>query len=238
MYYNIFGDVMRLDRVLSNLNYGSRTDIKEACKNRRVKVNGNIILDPSRQVFEKDEILFDDLLVFHKELFLLMLNKPSGYVCANKDNLNKTVIDLIKEPYNRYDLNICGRLDIDTEGLVLITNSGKLMHKIISPNSNIDKTYYVIHNGNIDKTALESPLELLDGNNELYTTKGSKVEIIDEKSCYITISEGKFHQVKRMFEHIGSKVLYLKRIRIGNIFLDENLKLGEYKEIEIDNLMC
>ena len=229
---------MRLDRVLSNLNYGSRNDIKEACKNKRVIVNGNAITDSSRQVFEKDEILFDGSIVFHKELFLLMLNKPKDYVCANKDNLNKTVIELIKEPYNRYDLNICGRLDIDTEGLVLITNSGKLMHKIISPNSNIDKTYYVEYTGSINKTALESPLELLDGNNETYTTKGAKVEIINDNACYITISEGKFHQVKRMFQSIGCKVTYLKRIRIGNITLDPNLKLGEYKEIEIDNLMC
>ena len=102
---------MRLDRVLSNLNYGSRNDIKEACKNKRVIVNGNIVTDSSRQVFPKDEILFDGSVVFHKELFLLMLNKPKDYVCANKDNLNKTVIELIKEPYNRYDLNICGRLD-------------------------------------------------------------------------------------------------------------------------------
>ena len=229
---------MRLDRVLSNLNYGSRNDIREACKNKRVIVNGNIITDPSRQVFEKDEILFDGSIVFHKELFLLMLNKPKDYVCANKDNLNKTVIELIKEPYNRYDLNICGRLDIDTEGLVLITNSGKLMHRIISPNSNIDKTYYVEYSGSINKTALESPLELLDGNNETYTTLCSKVEIINDNSCYITISEGKFHQVKRMFQSIGCKVTYLKRIRIGNITLDPNLKLGEYKEIEIDSFMC
>ena len=229
---------MRLDRVLSNLNYGSRNDIKDACKNKRVIVNGNIITDPSRQVFEKDEILFDGSVVFHKEEFLLMLNKPSGYVCANKDNLNKTVIELIKEPYNRYDLNICGRLDIDTVGLVLITNSGDLMHKIISPRSNIDKTYYVEYSGKMDKKALESPLELIDGNDELYTTKGSKVEILTDNSCNITISEGKFHQVKRMFEKIGCKITYLKRIRIGNINLDPNLKEGKYIEIEIDSLMC
>ena len=229
---------MRLDRVLANLNYGSRNEIKEACKNKRVKVNGNIVTDSSHPIIESDEILFNDKLVFHKELFLLMLNKPANFICANKDNLHKTVIDLIGEPYNRYELNICGRLDIDTEGLVLITNSGKLMHKIISPNSNIDKTYYVKYTGDINKTALESPLELLDGNNELYTTKGSKVEIIDSNSCYITISEGKFHQVKRMFEKIGCKVIYLKRIRIGNITLDPSLKEGEYIEIDYNLLMC
>ena len=238
MYYNIFGDVMRLDKLLSNLRYGSRTDIKEACKYKRVMVNNNVVKDSSVKIEEKDIITFDGKEVFHKEEFLLMLNKPSGYVCANKDNLNKTVIELIKEPYNRYDLNICGRLDIDTEGLVLITNSGDLMHKIISPRSNIDKTYYVEYSGKIDKKALESPLELIDGNNELYTTKGSKVEILTDNSCNITISEGKFHQVKRMFEKIGCKVTYLKRIRIGNINLDPNLRLGEYIEIEIDSLMC
>jgi len=166
-----------------------------------------------------------------------MLNKPSDVVCANKDNLHKTVVDLIKEPYNRYELNICGRLDIDTLGLVLITNSGKLMHKIISPNSNIDKTYYVEYSGNMDKLALESPITLKDGNNDEYTTMGSKVEILGDNSCLITIHEGKFHQVKRMFEYINCKVELLKRIRIGNVYLDDNLKPGEYKEIEIDSLL-
>ena len=167
-----------------------------------------------------------------------MLNKPSGVVSANKDNLHKTVIDLIKEPYNRYELNICGRLDIDTVGLVLITNDGALMHKIISPKKNIDKTYYVEYSGTINKTALESPLELIDGNNELYTTKGSKVEILGDNSCNITISEGKFHQVKRMFEKIECKVTYLKRIRIGNITLDESLNEGDYIEIDYNMFMC
>ena len=231
------GDFMRLDRLLSNLNYGSRNEIKEYCKNSRVKVNNKIIKDSSYPVVEKDKIEFDEKEVFHKDLFLLMLNKPSNYICANKDNLHKTVIDLIKEPYNRYDLNICGRLDIDTLGLVLITNSGKLMHKIISPNSNIDKTYYVEYSGNMDKMALESPIKLKDGSNEEYTTMGSKVEIISNNSCYITIHEGKFHQVKRMFEAINCKVELLKRIRIGNITLDPNLKMGEYKEIEIDDFL-
>ena len=164
---------MRLDKLLSNLKYGSRSEIKESCKKRLVKVNGNIITDSSFDVVENDEIYYADEKVFHKEKFLLMLNKPSGVICANKDNLHKTVINLIEEPYNRYELNICGRLDIDTVGLVLITNDGSLMHKIISPKNDIDKTYYVEYSGAINKTALESPLELLDGNNEKYTTKGS-----------------------------------------------------------------
>ena len=229
---------MRLDKLLSNLKYGSRSAIKEACKKKLVKVNGIIITDSSFDVSEADLITFNDKKVFHKDTFLLMLNKPSNVVSANKDNLHKTVVDLINEPYNRYELNICGRLDIDTVGLVLITNSGALMHKIISPNSSIDKTYYVEYSGTIDKTALESPLELLDGNNELYRTKGSKVEILGENECNITISEGKFHQVKRMFEKTGCKVTYLKRIRIGNIILDDSLKEGEYIEIDYNMFMC
>lgn len=229
---------MRLDKLLSNLKYGSRSEIKESCKKRLVKVNGNIITDSSFDVVENDEIYYADEKVFHKEKFLLMLNKPSGVICANKDNLHKTVINIIKEPYNRYELNICGRLDIDTVGLVLITNDGSLMHKIISPKNDIDKTYYVEYSGAINKTALESPLELLDGNNEKYTTKGSKVEIISNNSCYITISEGKFHQVKRMFEAINCKVTYLKRIRIGSIKLDESLNEGDYIEIDINDVIC
>ncbi len=235
--YNYSGDFMRLDKLLSNLKYGSRSQIKEMCKDKRVKVNNVITLDSSRPVYEADEIKVDDVIIFHKDVFLLMLNKPSDVVCANKDNLHKTVVDLIKEPYNRYELNICGRLDIDTLGLVLITNSGKLMHKIISPNSNIDKTYYVEYSGNMDKLALESPITLKDGNNEEYRTMGSKVEILGDNSCLITIHEGKFHQVKRMFEYINCKVELLKRIRIGNIYLDDNLKPGEYKEIEIDSVL-
>ena len=223
---------MRLDKLLSNLKYGSRTQIKEMCKNKRVKVNDFITLDSSRPVLESDIIKVDDVIIFHKDIFLLMLNKPSGVVCANKDILHKTVIDLIKEPYSRYELNICGRLDIDTVGLVLITNSGRLMHKIISPNSDIDKTYYVEYSGVMNKKALESPLKLLDGNDLEYTTKGSKVEILGPNSCNITISEGKFHQVKRMFEAIDCRVTYLKRIRIGNIELDPSLNEGEYKEID------
>ena len=228
---------MRLDKLLANLKYGSRSNIREACKKKRIKVNNNIITDSSFNVIENDIILFDEIEVFHKDSFLLMLNKPANVVCANKDNLHKTVIDLINEPYNRYDLNICGRLDIDTLGLVLITNDGALMHKIISPNHNIDKTYYVEYSGTIDKKALESPLTLLDGNNEEYMTKGSKVEILGDNSCNITISEGKFHQVKRMFEKINCKVTYLKRIRIGNIYLDNSLKEGEYKEIEKNTIL-
>ncbi|MCR5461876.1 MAG: rRNA pseudouridine synthase [bacterium] len=229
---------MRLDKLLSNLKYGSRREIRDYCKNKRVKVNDKVITDVSFDVSEKDVITFDEIEVFHKDTFLLMLNKPSGVVSANKDNLHKTVIDLIKEPYNRYELNICGRLDIDTVGLVLITNDGALMHKIISPKNDIDKTYYVEYSGTIDKTALESPLELLDGNNELYRTKGSKVEILGKNECNITISEGKFHEVKRMFEKIGCKVTYLKRIRIGNVTLDESLNEGDYIEIDYNMFMC
>ena len=229
---------MRLDKLLSNLKYGSRSKIKEMCKKKLISVNGYFITDSDFDVKETDEIIVDNNKVFHKDRFLLMLNKPSGVVCANKDNLHKTVIDLIKEPYNRYELNICGRLDIDTVGLVLLTNDGALMHKIISPNKNIDKTYYVEYSGNINKKALESPLELFDGNNDKYTTKGSKVEIIGDNSCYITISEGKFHEVKRMFSAIGCKVTYLKRIRIGNIALDSSLKEGTYIEIDINSVMC
>lgn len=224
---------MRLDKLLSNLKYGSRNEIKDLCKKGHVKVNGFITQDSSRPVYEKDEIMIDDEIVYHKDVVLLILNKPKGYVCANKDNLHKCVTELIKEPYNRYDLSICGRLDIDTEGLVLLTNSGSLMHKIISPNSNCYKKYYVEYSGKMDKEALENGLEIKDGNDELFTTAKAYVEEISNGKCFISISEGKFHQVKRMFEKIGSHVDYLKRVKIGEVDLGE-IELGSYKEIEID----
>lgn len=223
---------LRLDRLLSNLKYGSRTEIKELCKKGLVTVNNTIAFDSSRPVYEKDEIKVDGKLVFHKDVILLILNKPKDYVCANKDNLHKTVLELIKEPYNRYDLSICGRLDIDTEGLVLLTNSGSLMHKIISPSSNCYKKYYVEYSGIIDKERLENGLEILDGDNKPYITNKAYVTIIDSNKCFIEINEGKFHQVKRMFEKINCHVDYLRREKIGKIELLD-LPLGEYKEIEI-----
>lgn len=221
---------MRLDKLLSNLKYGSRRDIKKFCKTGYVKVNGKIIFEPSIEVCEDDEILFDNKKVYYKDRVILIMNKPKGYVCANKDNYHKTVFELINEPYNRYDLKIVGRLDIDTEGLIILTNDGDLLHQTISPKSKIYKKYYVEYKGKMNKEKLENGVTILDGNDNLFTTEKAIIEEIEKNKTFISIAEGKFHQVKRMFENINCEVIYLKRMEIGNIKLGD-LKSGKYKEI-------
>ncbi len=224
---------MRIDRFLANLKYGTRKEIQKAIKYQQVYVNNELVksialkIDP---VF--DIVTFNDEKVFYKETILLMMNKPKGYVSANKDGKNKTVFELIDLPYSRFDLKIVGRLDMDTEGLLLLTNDGKLLHNIISPNKDVYKKYFVRIDQpmkNINK--LTEEYEILDGRNYLFIPATPKVEKISDTEFYLSIKEGKFHQVKRMVEYFNRKVVYLKRVQIGDIKLDENLKLGEYKEI-------
>ncbi len=227
---------MRLDKLLGNLKYGSRSEIKVFCKKGLVVVNDLIIKDPSINVTESDVIYFNNELVYHKDNIYLMLNKPKGYICANKDGLHKTVLELIKEPYNRYDLIIVGRLDIDTEGLLLITNDGAWAHQVISPSNDHYKKYYVkLKNKLINYDCLLDGVEILDGNNNVYKTKKAYIEVISSNEAYISISEGKFHQVKRMFEYIGNEVLYLKRVQINSLTLD--IELGKYKEIDKNSIL-
>ena len=223
---------MRLDKLLSNLKYGSRNDIKALVKKKAIRVNDTIIKDSGMNIDpDNDKVYIDDEPIFIKENIYLMLHKPSGYICANKDGLHKTVIELIKEPYNRYDLIIVGRLDIDTEGLLLLTNDGLWAHKIITPKNLHYKKYFVkLKNELKDYDCLLEGVEILDGNNELYKTKKAYITKISDYECYISICEGKFHQVKRMFEYINNKVIYLKRVEIANLSLGD-LALGKYKEI-------
>ncbi len=223
---------MRLDKLLSNLKYGSRNDIKKLCKKGLITVNDSVVKDSGINVLPTDIIMIDGEEVFYKENITLMLNKPKGYICANKDGMHKTVLELIKEPYSRYDLNIAGRLDIDTEGLIILTTDGNLLHNIISPNKDVYKKYYVEYEGILEEGILENGIEILDGNNNPYLTKEAKVEYLNAGRINLWIKEGKFHQVKRMLEYCGCKVTYLKRLEIGEYKLDEKLGLGEYKIIE------
>ena len=224
---------MRLDRFLSNLKYGSRKEIQKAIKYKQVYVNDVLVnssaqkIDPSR-----DEVVFNDQKVYYKESILLMMNKPSGYISANKDGKEKTVLDLISEPYSRFNLSIAGRLDKDTEGLLLLTNNGKLLHSIISPNKDVYKKYFVrVEKKFTNPKKLESDYEILDGRDYPFKPLKPYVEKINDYEFYLSIKEGKFHQVKRMVEHFSNNVVYLKRIQVGQIKLDESLKLGGYKEL-------
>lgn len=230
---------MRLDKLLSNLKYGTRTEIKKMIKNKLVKVNGEVVRDSSLHIDEyHDVVLVNEQQVHYQKFVYLMLNKPKDYISATTDDYHKTVIDLLDDRFRVYDVYPCGRLDIDTEGLLILSNDGQFAHQLMHPKKEVYKTYHV----QVDKAFLPSDiisfkegLEIFDGNNNKYQTKKALLEILDDKNAYISISEGKFHQVKRMFQKVGKKVLYLKRVQIGKLVLDENLKLGEYKELTNDD---
>ena len=233
----------RIDNILSNLGYGSRSELKKLCKNGLVKVNGKVINNPGVQVdVENDEILFDGEKVVYKEFIYLMLNKPDGYISATFDKRDPIVLDLIDKEALIFEPFPVGRLDKDTEGLLLITNDGELAHNLLSPRKHVSKTYYAECTGiiNTDKlTRLEQGLDI--GDTEL--TLPAKAELIsqsdDAYAVKLTIVEGRFHQVKRMIAAIGGSVTYLKRISMGSLVLDENLPKGKYRlltENEISGL--
>lgn len=224
---------MRLDKFLGNLQYGTRKEIKEACKKGYVEVNNLVAKDPSILINpDQDKVMFCNELVFYKERMVLALNKPSGYVSASSDSLHQTVIDLVKDPYSRFSFQIAGRLDIDTTGLVLLTNDGNLLHQIIHPKKEIEKCYDVILKNPITRISeIEQGVWIKDGKDNLFQTLPAKIKVIDQRHVEITIIEGKFHQVKRMFEAVDNEVIHLKRIRIGQFYLPESLELGEYIEL-------
>lgn len=234
--------MMRLDKCLSNLKYGTRTDVKKMIKSKRIKVNNHIVTDPSKYVEPNiDSIFVDQERVRYHQNIVYMMNKPKGYVCANKDKWHKTVFDLLKKDDQRYNLSIAGRLDIDTEGLIILTNNGALVHDIISPNKSVDKIYEVTTELPLDEPKrLLEPMVLLDGKKERYVPKRPNIIRADKNVVVISIQEGKFHQVKRMFEAIGHKVINLKRLAINQLALEETLELGTYRKLtntEIDKLV-
>ena len=225
---------MRLDKFLSSLKYGSRNDIKKLCKNKAVKVNGEIVKNSDVYIEPNSDIVsVNDEVVFYKEDITLMMNKPSGYICSNVDEVHLSLLRLLDEKYSRFDFKFAGRLDWDTEGLVILSTNGAIIHKITSPNKDMYKTYYVKTTYPIkDEDLLEKPIKLLDGKNNEYTTKGAIVKKISEYELYISITEGKFHQVKRMLEYISNEVYYLKRIKVGNLSLPDDLESGQFREID------
>ena len=224
----------RIDKILSNLGYGSRSELKKLCKSGLVKVNGKVINNPGVQVdVENDEILFDGEKVVYKEFIYLMLNKPDGYISATFDKRDPIVLDLIDKEALIFEPFPVGRLDKDTEGLLVLTNDGQLAHRVLSPKKHVPKTYYAKVEGVVteeDVKAFAEGVTLDDG----YETMPAELEILksdDISEIELTIHEGKFHQVKRMFESVGKKVVYLKRLSMGKLKLDEGLALGEYLEL-------
>lgn len=227
----------RLDKYLADANIGTRTEVKNYIKKGIVTINGTIAKKPDIKVNpDMDEIFFQGEQIQLAEFEYYLLNKPAGYVSATKDNTAPTVLSLINS--NRKDLFPVGRLDKDTEGLLLITNDGALSHRLLSPKRHVDKTYYAELEGIVtidDITAFEKGLAI--GDDDLKVTMPAKLTILDTdatqniSSVQVTIQEGKFHQVKRMFQFVEKKVTYLKRISFGPITLPNDLALGKYREL-------
>ncbi|NLY44377.1 MAG: rRNA pseudouridine synthase [Tissierella sp.] len=224
----------RLDKVLSNMGYGSRKDVKSHIKNGFVKINGKTVKDNTIKLDPyNDKIHFKDQLVNYREFIYLMMNKPQGLVSSTDDPLTKTVIDLLPREYLIYEPFPAGRLDKDTEGLLLITNDGQLAHQLLSPKKGVNKMYYVEVDGYVDesyKSNFREGIVLDDG----YKTLPAELEIIKAdmiSKVNLTIQEGKYHQVKRMFESISMKVVFLKRISMGPLELDNSLEPGEFREL-------
>lgn len=220
---------MRLDKFLCELNIGTRSQVKEFIKKGLVAVNGKVTKKPEDKVSElNDLITFRGEPLQYQRYYYYMLNKPQGVVSATKDNLDKTVLDLITSDCS--ELFPVGRLDKDTEGLLLITNDGELAHNLLSPKKHVDKTYLVTIKEALTPQAaasLESGLDI--GDEKL--TEPAVVRILNNEQIYLTIHEGRFHQVKRMLKAVNNEVLALKRIRFGNLILDETLLPGESRQL-------
>ncbi len=226
---------MRLDKLLAHMDYGSRKEVKELIRKGYVIVNGNVIKNDDYKVDEfNDEINILDSEIKYEEFIYIMLNKPEGYVSATYDYSKPTVLDLIDD-YKKRNLFPVGRLDIDTHGLLLITNDGSLAHKLLAPKSHVDKKYYLKYSGKYNESFIQKfkdGIVLDDG------YKCMPAEFIDlgNNEAYIIIKEGKFHQVKRMMESVNCEVTYLRRVSFGNLALDESLDEGKWRHLTIEEL--
>ncbi|MCD2347735.1 pseudouridine synthase [Clostridium guangxiense] len=230
----------RLDKVLANLGYGSRKDVKKIIKSGEVKIDGEVIKDNNYQLDPiKSTIKVNGEEVTYKKNIYLMMNKPDGVISATFDDYDRTVIDLLEEQHKVFDPFPVGRLDKDTVGLLLLTNDGELNHRLISPKWHVDKVYYAKIDSELNKNDIEEfkkGIILDDG----YKCMPAKLEILkadeNESEVKVTVQEGKYHQVKRMFQSLDKKVIYLKRLSFGGLNLDERLDEGEYRELTVSEL--
>ncbi len=224
----------RLDKFLCDKKIGTRSQVKVLIQKGLVTVNDEVVKKADVKVADMDVVCCQGVVLSSEEFGYFMLNKPAGIISATEDASQQTVLDFFKdEPYK--NLYPVGRLDKDTEGLLLITNDGPLGHELLSPKKHVSKTYYaeLAHElSQMDIDALENGVDIGEKN----LTLPAKVEVVGEAAVHITITEGKFHQVKRMFEAVSNKVLYLKRISMGSLRLDDNLPLGEYRALTNEEL--
>ena len=226
---------MRLDKFISDAAAYSRSEIRKLVRCHAVTVNGQTVSSADFQVRETDEVRLNRKLIRYRKYIYLMLNKPAGYLCATEDKHDPVVVDLVPEELKHFQVFPVGRLDKDTEGLLLLTNDGQFDHALMSPKRKIMKRYYA----ELDRPAEPEDIETFRAGMSFqdFTVQPAVLEITaDPKKVYIEIAEGKFHQVKRMCQRIGKEVIYLKRVKIGNLILDNVLGLGEMRELTASEL--
>ena len=217
---------MRLDKYLADMSLGTRSEVKELIREGKITVNGKTVKDASLQIRESDAVACEGQEVSYVEYEYYLLNKPQGYICALEDRRHPVIMELIRS--RRKDLVPVGRLDLDTEGAILLTNDGQLNHFLLSPKNHVPKTYYAETDKSIPEEAVglfEKGLDLGD-----FTSAPAQLKILGERKAELTIHEGKFHQVKRMFEKVGCTVTCLQRLRFGELTL-EGLQTGEYRSL-------
>ncbi|MGN0346298.1 MAG: pseudouridine synthase [Lachnospiraceae bacterium] len=228
---------MRLDKFVSTYGFCTRAEAKKYIKSGRVRRNDNIMKNPEEKINETlDCITLDGKALLYEEKYYLMMNKPAGVVCSAHEKGQKSVMELIHEPFAKQLFPI-GRLDKDTEGLLLFTNDGELSHALLSPARHVTKTYYTILKEPVSENDVIAFREGLDiGDEKLTLPAGLRIA---SKPChaYVEIQEGRFHQIKRMFEKCNNQVLYLKRIKMKDLLLDESLAPGEYRRLREEEIM-
>lgn len=224
---------MRIDKFLSQMQIATRAESKKILKAGRVRVNGKIITDGAEKCDpETDMITVDEKIICYQEFRYIMLHKPAGCVTATQDAKDKTVMDYLPKELKK-KMSPVGRLDKDTEGLLLITDDGALNHNLLSPIKHVEKTYYARIRGMVTESEVKAFAEGLSIG-EKKPTAPAVLQVLDsgeESEILVTITEGKFHQVKRMFQAVGMEVLYLKRLSMGPLHLDEHLTPGEWREL-------
>ena len=228
---------MRLDKFLAEVGIGSRKEVKVLIKKGQIKVNGEVIKSDKFQVKEFDDQItyLDEPLVYQKD-FYYVLNKPAGVISATQDNYEQTVMDLLSDEDYRDDLFPVGRLDKDTEGLLILTNDGKLAHQLLSPKKHVEKEYFAKIKGVMTKEDIDNFARgIVIDKGEQTLPAQLLIDSVDQEEETSTIRlilhEGKFHQVKRMVQAVGKEVTYLKRLRMGGFILPETLDNGEYREL-------
>lgn len=237
--------MLRIDKYLADCGLGTRSELKKYIKAKQIMVNGEIVTKPEQKIDENvDEVCFKGQPIMYEKYVYYLLHKPSGCVTAKQDNVHKTVMEYFPEDIRAKDIAPVGRLDLDTEGLLLFTNDGPLTHHLLSPTHHVPKTYYAILDKEVPLSAVNQFKEGVDIGDDKPTLPAELVVLPvstgeDGNTIYsaeLTIHEGRFHQVKRMFEAVGCTVMYLKRISMGSLTLGD-LKKGEYRKLTVEEVV-